>query len=267
MLQVVENRLSVYEAKKHPELEGRDFCRTFGGDNADKHGPHYTIPALVDPSSAKPHPAFELQRGMPEGSSIVGGGRILKTVKGMGTIYDWRGTQWSQPNGGLIKPLVFVQHIPVVPNMAGIADFVRLRDVLVAQGLMVQNSTDRDGNVALYTPMNRLCYQARGANQQSCGTEHMHMTLGEPWSKQQLRASAWLVNQAKDKYDLPAHQGSITGAGQGLIRVVKRGQTTHQRVSDAAGYHDRSDPGSGYDFEYVYHCVEFYRVHQHFEGA
>lgn len=262
MLQVVSNRLAFNEARKHPEHEHKDICSVFGPVTEGS----LTVGAPINGDASKPHPVFNVQRAWPEGSAIIGGGRVLKSVRGMGTIYDWRGTTWSAPNGGLIKPLVFVQHIPVVPNMAGIADFVRLRDVLVVQGLMVQNATDKDGNIALYTPMDRLCYQARGANQQSCGTEHMHMTLGEPWSKLQLHASAWLVNQAKDKYGLPAHQGVLKD-GPGIIRVAKRGQTTHQRVSDAAGYHDRSDPGAGYDFEYVYHSVEFYRAHGHFVGV
>jgi hypothetical protein len=142
--------------------------------------------------------------------------------------------------------------------MVGIADFVRLRDVLVAQGLMVQNATDGDGNVALYTPMNRLCYQARGANQLSCGTEHTHMSINDPWSRRQLRASAWLVNQAKDKYELPIGN-AVLGSGSGVVRIGKRGQTTHKAVSHYAGYDDRSDPGSGYDFEYVHKCVVVYR--------
>lgn len=259
-MDLLTGALAYRKAKKYPELEEMDFCSR--QHDYQTRGDLAQLGMHLD----RPDPIFSVQRSQPAGTTIVGGGKILKTVPGMGTIYDWRGTAWSQPNGGTIKPLIFVQHIPVVPNMAGIADFVRLRDVLVAQGLMVQNATDKDGNIALYTHMDRLCYQARGANQVSCGTEHMHMTLGEPWSKQQLRASAWLVNQAKDKYGLPVHQG-VLKPGNGLVRVAQRGQTTHQRVSDAAGYHDRSDPGSGYDFEYVYHCVVYYRTYGHFANA
>lgn len=221
---------------------------------------------LADASPLSESADFNQARTLPEGAGIVGGGVVLKKVRGIGTIYDWRKSPWTPSNGGRIKPLVFVQHIPVVPNMAGIADFVRLRDVLVAQGLMVHNATDRDGNIALYTPMNVLCYQAKGANQQSCGTEHMHMTLGETWPKRQLRASAWLVNQANLKYGLPIANGVLT-SGSGVVRVSRRGQVSHRRVSNAAGFHDRTDPGDGYDYEYVRHCVAYYRQHEHFENA
>src|SRR4051794_32633612 len=103
------------------------------------------------------------------GERIYGNGRVLKDLPGAGRVYDWRDSAWTPSNGGKITPLIFVQHIPVVPNKDGIADFIRLRDVLVAQGLMVQSATDRDGNVALFTPFNALCYQARGANAVSCG--------------------------------------------------------------------------------------------------
>jgi hypothetical protein len=225
-----------------------------------------SIDAAITPEAAMMHPEFAAAIKAPEGATIIGDGKVLKDVRGMGRIYDWRASPWTPASGGRINPIVFVQHIPVVPNMAGIADFVRLRDVLVAQGLMVQNATDRDGNIALYTPMNILCYQARGANQMSCGTEHMHMAIGETWTKRQMRASAWLVNQAKDKYGIPAGMADLEPGG-GIVRVARRGQTSHRMVSDMAGYHDRTDPGGGYDWEYVYHCVLFYRQHGHFEGA
>lgn len=243
-------------AKRHLEHEERDMC---GSED---------LASVIDLNEiAMPHPMFSLtapQRR--EGRSVHGGGIILKSVRGMGTIYDWRRSPWTPSNGGRIRPLVMVQHIPVVPNMAGIADFIRLRDVLVAQGLMVQNATDRDGNVALYTAMDSLCYQARGANQQSTGIEHMHATTGEAWSKKQLRAAAWLVNQGLEKCSIPTTMGTL-GSGNGTVRVLKKGQTSHKRVSAAAGYNDRSDPGSGYDHEYVRHCVKFFRDKGHMEGA
>lgn len=240
------------------EHEQKDLCSLEHALSGaiDKVAAGEEYPSLADYNIASPH--FEHARAAAAGAAIIGGGKVLKKVPGMGTVFDWRDTNWSQPNGGIIKLLLFVQHIPVVPNLAGIADFVRLRDVLVAQGLMVQNATDRDGNVALYTQMNRLCYQARGANQFSCGTEHMHMTIGETWSKQQLRASAWLVNQAKEKHDLPAAMGEL-GRGNGIARVVRHGQTSHRLVSWAAGFNDRVDPGPGYDWEYVHYCVVKYR--------
>lgn len=240
------------KARRNLEHEQKDLC---------------SLPDDLElPSEAyKESPEFNQARSTAEGTTTIHGGHVLKTIRGMGTVYDWRTSPWTPSNGGRITPLVFVQHIPVVPNMAGIADFVRLRDVLVAQGLMVQNATDRDGNVALYTPMNVLCYQARGANQQSCGTEHMHMTIGEDWTKRQLRAAAWLVNLAKEKHGIPVHWGRLSN-GTGVARVSERGGTSHQEVSNAAGFHDRSDPGvkdrdpgGGYDREYVYHCVTVWR--------
>jgi hypothetical protein len=200
------------------------------------------------------------------GDRVVGGGRVLKDLPGAGRVYDWRDSSWTPTNGGPIKPLVFVQHIPVVPNVSGIADFVRLRDVLVAQGLMIHTATDREGNVALYTPFNYLNYQARGANSFSCGCEHMHMTTGEDWTEKQLRAAAWVVNLAKNKHDIPAGTGEL-GSGNGVVRVLDEGQVSHQRVSQAAGYNDRSDPGRGYDFGHVRELVIWWREHSSFVGA
>jgi hypothetical protein len=267
ILDQLANNLAYQQARrKVDEYEQRDLCALTqdfvtgpfsGGTNAEEFFSGLELGAS---------PEFDAARTMAEGSMIVGGGRVLKKVRGMGTVYDWRGSSWTPASGGKIKPLVFVQHIPVVPNMAGIADFVRLRDVLVAQGLMVQNATDRDGNVALYTPMNMLCWQARGANQFSCGTEHMHMSIGEDWTKHQLRASAWLVNQALDKYNIPTYRGNLA-AGDGVARVKVRGQVSHEQVSRAAGYNDRTDPGNKYDWEYVRKCVFFYREHAHFVGV
>jgi hypothetical protein len=254
MLQAVANEYAYRNALKGAaEHEQLDLCESMAS---------YEFP----PEAFEESPQFNVARLKAESEPIVGHGVVLKQVRGMGTVYDWRKSPWTPANGGKINPLIFVQHIPVVPNMAGIADFVRLRDVLVAQGLMVQNATDREGNVALFTPMNILCYQAKGANQQSCGTEHMHLTLNEPWTRHQLRASAWLVNQARDKYNLPTIIGTLDD-GPGVVRVFKRGQVSHMRVSQAAGYNDRTDPGLGYDWEYVHHCVAYYRDHQHFEGA
>jgi hypothetical protein len=217
------------------------------------------------PEAYEESDAFKAARSLADGQEIPHGGHKLKTIKGMGSVYDWRTSPWTPANGGKINPLVFVQHIPVVPNLVGIADFIRLRDVLVAQGLMVQSSTDREGNVALFTPFDILCYQARGANQLSCGCEHMHLTIGEDWSKKQLRAAAWLVNLAKEKHGIPAHWGKL-GSGAGVVRVAQRGSTSHEEVSIAAGFNDRSDPGvkgkdpgGGYDREYVYRCVTVWR--------
>lgn len=252
MFEATKDMLTYQLALRHKnEHEAVDFCGEVGT---------FAVNTEI------PDPQFAKFRASPEGSRIPGGGKILKSIKGMGTIYDWRDSPWSPPNGGVIKPIIFAQHIPVVPNMAGIADFVRLRDVLVAQGLMIHNATDRDGNIALYTHMNRLCYQARGANQFSCGTEHMHASVSEPWTKKNLRASAWLVNQANLKFGIPIQRAKL-GNGNGVVRVARRGQTSHQEISQYSGYNDRIDPGKGYDWNYVTHCVFYFRKHGHFEGA
>lgn len=214
----------------------------------------------------KPAPEWAHIRKADVGDRIYGGGVVLKDIPGAGRVYDWRDSNWTRSNGGKIYPLVFVQHIPVVPNITGIADFIRLRDVLVAQGLMVHSATDREGNVALYTPFNYLNYHARGANAVSCGCEHMHMSTGEPWTERQFRAAAWLVNLAKDKHGIPASNGELAG-GRGTVKVVDRGQVSHERVSSAAGYNDRSDPGPKYDFGHVRELVIWWREHQSFLGA
>jgi hypothetical protein len=225
--------------------------------------------------SGDPHPKFKAALMAPEGAAIVGQGKKLKTIKGMGTVYDWRDSPWTNKGvtHGKIKPLIYVQHIPVVPNKPGIIDFVTLRNVLVAQGLMIQSSTDAEGNVALYTHFDVLCYQARGANSFSCGTEHMHMATGEHWNKRQLRAMAWLIQLAEHKHGLPNTRGRLA-SGSGVARVIRRGQVWHSEVSDAARFHDRSDPWGKpprHDmheiWDYVQHCIKFFSKHGHFEGA
>lgn len=198
--------------------------------------------------------------------NIVGNGKVIAKVRGMGKVYDWRHSSWTPASGGRIKPLIYVEHIPVIPQAAGIIDFVRLRDVLVAQGLMVQNATDGEGNVALFTRMDELCWQAKGANQLSCGCEHIHLSTSDPWTRKQFRASAWLWDRAQKGHNIPLVKASL-GSGKGIVRVFRRGHTTHEEVSNKAGFHDRSDPGKGYDFEYVFHCVKYYRKHGHFANA
>lgn len=225
----------------------------------------------VESDGGEPHPRWKeiapFAAAPPlEGAPVPHGGRVLKTIRGMGTVYDWRGSSWTPPNGGEITPQLAIQHIPVIRNVKGIGDLITLNEVLTAQGLRVQQGTDAEGNVALYTQGNRLCYQARGANQCSWGTEHMHFGISEPWSKRQLRASAWIVQLNFKKYGTPLARASL-GSGQGVVRVIRAGQTTHQREADAAGFHDRTDAGPGYDFEYVDHCVAFFDKHGHFEGA
>jgi len=194
---------------------------------------------------------------------------VLKTLRiaegERSSIFDYRGE--TSPNGGAIGLKACVHHIPVVPNGPGHTDFDTLRRVLLAQGLMVQMSTDRDGNVALFTRADRLCYQARGANSIACGIEHMHMTVGEDWSKKQMRAAAWIAQYLEREFNMPLQMADLEPGGHGVARVVRKGHTSHQQVSRMAGYNDRSDPGPGFDYEYMFHAAKWFRRHGHFVGA
>lgn len=193
--------------------------------------------------------------------------KVIREVPGMGRIYDFRNTGLLPPNGGRIHLQCWIEHIPVYPNKPGYDDFIGLAGVLRAQGLSLQTATDGVGNVALYNRYDVLCYQARGVNQCSGGTEHMHMAVGEKWSKRQLRASAWILNQVYNKHGIPVRTAELVPAGSGIARVTRTGHTSHQHEADVAGYHDRIDPGSGYDWPYVRHCFEYYRRHLHMKGA
>jgi hypothetical protein len=220
----------------------------------------------VESDGGEPHPDFKTAAAAPEGATVPHGGKKLKTIRGMGTVYDWRGSAWSEPNGPAITPRLGVQHIPVIHNVKGFGDLVTLNEVCGAQGLRVQQGTDAEGNVGLFTNGNLLCFQARGANQCSWGTEHMHFAITEPWSKKQLRASAWIAQLNHRKYGTPLTRWSL-GSGAGVVKVIRGGQGTHAEEAAKAGFHDRIDPGHGYDFEYVDHCVAFFDRHGHFEGA
>jgi N-acetylmuramoyl-L-alanine amidase len=255
----------LYEAS-HLALEQRELC-----------GPDF-LAALADAVEADggdPHPDWWKLAKAPLGASrgLPGGGEVLKDIKGMGRVYDWRESSWTPSNGGRIDVRLFVQHIPVVRNVDGIADMVTLRNVLVAQGLMVQSCTDREGNVGLFTPFDSLCYQAKGANQFSTGCEHMHLSTSEDWSKQQLRAMAWLIQLCERKHDVKRTRGRLAGGG-GIARVLEEGQVWHSEVSAAAGFNDRSDPwgNTPHDvvverWEYVQHCIGFFEDNGHFDGA
>jgi hypothetical protein len=213
------------------------------GNPTDANEPDYDI-HLADRILADPRrleAALELVRG---GASGMFQPTKIKTIKGMGTVWDYR--RFTQPNGGPIEPLVFVQHIPVIRQMDGRADLDVLWRVLVSQGLMVHNGTDAEGNVALYCRMDRLCFHARGGNSVSCGTEHMHLTTAEDWSDRQLNAAAYLSNRAYENQDLPRRHGNLD-RGPGFVKVRRRGHVTHEAVSAKAGFNDRSDPGERYE--------------------
>jgi hypothetical protein len=250
------------------EYEQRDLCSE---DFLD------ALREAVNSDGGEPHPEWKAIADPMRATSVPHDGKILKTVRGMGTVYDWRDSSWTRANGGRITARLGVQHIPVIPNVDGFGDLITLVNVLLAQGLMVQQGTDAEGNVGLFVPGNILCFQARGANQVSWGTEHMHMKpVGEPWSKRQLRASAWIIQLNRRQYGTGRGRASV-GDGSGVVRVIRGGQTTHRRISECAGFHDRSDPNGDvdtaghlpahYDFEYVDHCVTFFERHGHFEGA
>jgi hypothetical protein len=162
--------------------------------------------------------------------------------------------------------MLMVEHIPVVPNKKGIEDFVTLANVLRAQGLSLQAATDSEGNVAIYNSLNRMCFQAKGANSISCGVEHMHMTIAEPWTRRQLNASAWLWHYAHVVHGLPKQRARIGGGG-GLVTVRRKGHTGHREVSKEAGFNDRSDPGPLYDWGYVNHAADFFARKRTFKGA
>jgi hypothetical protein len=252
---LIGHPLAYRAARARPELEARDFCGIQDRPPSE---------ALAQALGLAAEPTRALAAAV--GARIIGGGMVIRDIRGMGKVYDWRTSPWTPANGGRINPLLGVHHIPVIPNMSGIADFIRLRDVLVAQGLLVQTATDRDGNVALFTPFDILCYHAKGANQLSWGCEHMHMSVGESWSKQQLRASAWIVQLAQRQVGTPLGRARMLN-GNGVVGVLRRGQTTHEAVAHRAGFNDRSDPGDLYDFEYVRHCVSYFRKHEHFANA
>jgi hypothetical protein len=185
--------------------------------------------------------------------------RVITTMSQAGRVIDARGTGLLPPNGGVIPLYLAIEHIPVVPNVKGYADFGTLARVLRAQGLSLQTATDAEGNVILYNDLNRLCYQARGSNSISYGTEHMHMTVGERWTKEQEYASAWLWAYAFRRFGLPLQVAKM-GSGN-PTPVHRRGHTSHKQQSIRAGYHDRSDPGPGYKFGRVQHAAKFHVEH------
>ena len=185
-------------------------------------------------------------------------------------IFDYRGE--TNPNGGRIALRACIHHIPVIHNTAGHGDLELLRQVLLDRrppdgGLMVQFGTDAEGNVALYTRADRLCFQAKGANQVSCGIEHMHFTIGEEWRKKQLRAAAWIAQYLEREFDVPLQMADVEPNGPGLVRIARKGHTSHQQVAHLAGFNDRVDPGDGFDYEYMFHAARFFKGHGHFVGA
>lgn len=198
--------------------------------------------------------------------------RQRKKIAGAGYLLDWRGTGLCPPvkSGGKvvrIKPLIGVEHIPVIHNIKGRGDFVLLAQILVEKGLSLQTATDSEGNVALFTSLNALCYQARGVNQISYGTEHMHWSTTEGWTQAQFFAAAWIWQYAEREEGIPIQTGRLRNDGFGRAAVVRRGHVSHMREAAAAGYNDRTDPGPGFDYERVARYAKYYKLHHTFVGA
>jgi hypothetical protein len=190
--------------------------------------------------------------------------RSERTIPGMGgKVFDYRGTGLCPPNGGRIRPLMMVHHIPVVRNVAGLADFVTLGQILRDQGLSIQAATDAEGNVALYTRFDELCFGHRGANQLACGVEHMHFTVDEPWTEEQMRAAAWCASRVMSSFGIPPRDAKVL-PGSGVVGVQRRGHTAHKVVSHLAGFRDRSDPGPGFDFRHLYELTRFVNKNKRF---
>lgn len=193
--------------------------------------------------------------------------RNVVRIGGGVTVRDYRGTGLCPPNGGAIFVDAWVEHIPVIENRPGIEDGLTLGRALRDQGYAVPHATDADGNLFLYTSIGRLCYHARGLNHRAGGTEHMHYATDDPWNELQCRAAALSYVRVGRRCDLPYTGGKLAPAGAGLAAVVKRGHVSHKRVSAAAGYHDRSDPGALYPWRHIVRLAEFFEERGTFRGA
>jgi hypothetical protein len=198
--------------------------------------------------------------------------RVLKQLHiasgQLSRVYDYRA--FTRPNGGTIALRACVHHIPVIHQMPGRADLDALRQVLIAQGLMVQFGTDGEGNVALFTRANRLCYQAAGGNQLTCGIEHMHYATGEAWSLRQLRAAAWIAQYLEREFGIPLQMANVEPGYP--VKIVRKGHTSHEqitRMAKAAGARidGREDPGKGFDYEHMFAAANFFKRKGHFVGA
>jgi hypothetical protein len=186
--------------------------------------------------------------------------KAVKDLRGAGKLLDARGTGILPPNGGPIRLLLAVEHIPVVPNVPGVGDFLTLARVVKDQGLSLFAATDREGNFCIYNRPDVLCYANKGANYCAAGTEHMHMSIEEEWSRMQLRASAWGWQYLDHAYGIPMQMAKLL-PGDGQVGVARKGHTSHQNVSNKAGFHDRTDPGPKYDWDYVKAAAEFFVIH------
>lgn len=193
--------------------------------------------------------------------------RARHDVPGMGTVYDYRDTGLLPANGGRITLEGHVHHIPVMRDQKGADDFIALANVLKVQGLSLQFATDGEGNVCLYNPANVLCFQARGVNSRACGTEHMHLTIGQKWTERQFRAAAWLEWWLERNYGIPNRNAILVPNGFHQARFKRTGHTTHAEEARVAGFNDRTDPGPGFVRRHVHELADFYKAHRTFKHA
>jgi hypothetical protein len=195
--------------------------------------------------------------------------RSSRKIKGGVRVLDYRGTGLCPPNGGRITPVVFVQHIPVISQQTGAADLLLLGRILKEKGLAVAAGTDAEGNIALFTRVDELCYHARGSNTLSCGAEHMHYLTSEPWTERQMRAAAVLAAWASQGTSpwgtarIPL-RGAKLLPGNGVTRVVRTGHASHMAQAKAAGFNDRSDPGPGFRFGHLFELAHYFLRKGHF---
>jgi N-acetylmuramoyl-L-alanine amidase len=190
----------------------------------------------------------------------------VRAIPGMGgKVFDFRGTGLCPPalGGKTIRPLVMVHHIPVVHQEVGIGDFRTLAAILVGAGKSIQASTDGEGNVALFTHWHQLCWGQKGANFVGCGVEHMHFSTDKTFSENQMRAAAWCANQVWLKHNIPPHRGILL-PGDGVVKVERKGHTSHMNVSRKAGFNNRTDPGPNFEYGHLYELTKFYREHKRF---
>jgi N-acetyl-anhydromuramyl-L-alanine amidase AmpD len=96
-----------------------------------------------------------------------------------------------------------------------------------------------------------------------CGVEHVHLTVGEEFTEKQMRAAAWCAHRVWKRYGIPPRR-AILQPGDGFVRVVRRGHTSHENVSNMAGFHDRSDPGPNFSFRHLYELTKFFEEHGRF---
>jgi hypothetical protein len=245
--------------RENYDFEGSDACELALGAKAIMGAAELAVAHIE-------HPEWPSVRAAKVGQRVVHGGIVVAEFVGMGKIIDWRRSPWTPSSGGIISPLLYIDHIPVLPNQKGINDFIRLRDVLVAQGLMVHCSTDAEGNVAWYTDMNHLNFHARGANTISTGGENIHKSVEEEWTNRQLNAVSYMHWHMDRHWNVPPTQARLA-RGNGIVRVLKKGDTTHEKEADFAGFHDRGDPGRKFEQHRarVLRGVRYFNDHHHFK--